>query len=215
MASLPHYLRWIVAHGLIFLLSPFSFILAGLLVGILVSIEPNLFSANNPLTYRHQALYNQALYLLAPLLTGLVLGILYSWQQLLAMRKIAPFSPPLRWITSGALGMGLACPAFAWVSSSSVFADPLLIASIFSAGVFGLVCALPQSQVLKTHVKDAWRWLLFSTLAFLLSFALICAPVWLPENSAFVWLVFLCSAAGGILFGLVTWIEFNNWLQRT
>jgi hypothetical protein len=206
------FLRWIAIHLLVFLCSPFCFMLAGLLVIALLSVEAATFTASSSPSAGQMTSYERVLILLAPLFTGLLLGALFSWLQNKAMRNMPVKVKPLRWILPGMLGLGLACLAFAWTVSSPVFAYPLPMAALFSACVYGLACALPQAHLLNGQVDDSWRWLLFSSLAALPAIPLACAPVWLTEGPAYFWLIFPLAAVGGILFGLLTGIEARNWL---
>ena len=201
-----YFLRWITIHTLAFLFSPFCFMLAGWFAMALLSVKAGALEASSPPGVGQMTTYSRALFLLAPLLTGLLLGALVSWVQIVAMRNSAVKVQPFRWIIPGMLGLGLACLAFAWTFSSLLFAYPLFMAALFSACVYSLVCALPQAHLLSRQVEDAWRWLLFSLLAALLALPLACAPVWLAEGPAYFWLVFPLAAAGGVLFGLLTGI---------
>ena len=207
MPSTRSYLNWVSMHLLVFLFSPIGFALAGLLVGLLVSAEPSVFGVRSPLSSRLQPYYNQGLYLLGPLVTGGILGGVTAWLQSTAIRKTLPQFHSLRWTALGALGMALAFLAFAWAFNGHLQVNSLLLASLFSAAVYGLTACLPQSRTLKESVGNTWRWLLFSTLAALFSFALVCSPVWIAEGSVYFWLIFLLGALGGILFGLLTGIE--------
>jgi hypothetical protein len=201
------FLRWTAIHTLAFLFSPVCFLLAGWLAMLLLSAEASSSPTSGQMTS-----YARALFLLAPLLTGLLLGALVSCLQIVAMRNSAVNLKPFRWVIPGMLGMGLACLAFAWTFSSLVFAYPLFIAALFSACVYGLVCALPQAHLLSRQAQDPWRWLLFSLLAAFLAIPLACAPVWLAEGPLYFWLVLPLAAAGGGLFGLLTGIESRIWL---
>jgi len=205
------YLRWIALHLLVFTLSPFSFMLAGLLVGVLVFVEPYIFGVSSPVSSRLQPFYNQTLYLLAPLLSGGMLGALTGCLQIVAMRKLAAQIRPGRWIFVSALGMALAFLALAWAYNASGLANPLPLASIFSGSVYGLAASLPQSRFLKKQFENAWGWILACTLAGTLSFALICASAWVAEGNAYFGLIFLLSAVGGIVFGAMTggWVVWR------
>jgi len=200
-------LRWVLSHLAAFLFSPFCFMLVGWLVMALLSIE-----ASSSPTSGQMSTYARVLFLLAPFLTGLLLGALIASLQLMAMRNSVVKVKPFHWVIPGMLGLGLACLAFAWTFSSLVFAYPLFIAALFSACVYGLVCALPQAHLLSRQAQDPWRWLLFSLLAAFLAIPLACAPVWLAEGPAYFWLVFPLAALGGVLFGLLTGMESRNWL---
>ena len=207
------YLRWIALHLLVFTLSPFSFMLAGLLVGVLVSIEPYVFGVSSPVSSRLQPFYNQTLYLLAPLLSGGMLGALTGWLQFVAMRNLAAQIRPGRWIFMSALGMALAFLAFAWAFNGRLQANPFLLASLFSGSIYGLATGIIQARALKKYFEIAWDWILASALAGTLSFGLICASAWVAEGNAYFWLIFLLSAAGGIIFGAVTGSQFVIWLR--
>lgn len=211
MQSFKPFLRWTGLHLLVFLFSPVGFALAGLLVGVLVSVEPYVFGVRSPLSSRLQPYYNQGLYLLGPLVSGGILGGVTAGLQSTAIRKTLPKFHALRWTALGALGMTLAFLAFAWAFNGQFQVNPLLLASLFSAAVYGLAASLPQSRSLKEGAGNGWRWLLFSTLAALFSFALVCAPVWVAEGPAYFWLIPLLGAIGGILFGILTGLEFNRW----
>jgi hypothetical protein len=213
------YFRWTSLHLLVFLLTPLSFALAGLLAGALVSMESHFFSTLTPLALRLQVLYNQGIYLLSPLVSGALLGVLLSLLQYSTIRKSLPGFRPLSWIPLGTLGMALAFPAFAWASSSHIQLvpinqiHPLLLASFFSACVYGLVGALPQSRLLRSNHPASTGWFIASTLAALLSFALICSPAWLPEGAPYFWLTFLLCISGGLLFGLITGVPALRWAE--
>lgn len=211
MHTLKYFFHWVALHLLVFFFSPFSFMLAGLVVEALVSIEPYVFGVRSPISSRLQPLYNQALYLLGPLVTGIILGALTGWLQSTPMRKLSSDLAPVRWIALGALGMGLAFLAFAWAYSTPSLANPLPVASTFSASVYGLAAALPQSRSLRKQLENTWGWFLFTTLAGILSFALICAPVWVAEIKAYFWIIFLLCAAGGVIFGLLTGVQYIGW----
>ncbi len=181
--------------------------LAGWLVMALLSAE-----ASSPPGAGQMTTYTRALFLLAPFLTGLLLGALVSLLQIMAMRNSAVKVKPFRWLIPGMLGLGLACLAFAWTYNSLVFAYPPLMAALFSACAYCLAGALPQTLLLSGQVEVPWRWLLFSLPAALLAIPLACAPVWLAEGPAYFWLVFPLAALGGVLFGLLTGMESRNWL---
>jgi hypothetical protein len=143
MQSSKTYLRWVLSHLLAFFCIPFCFAFAGLLAAVLLSVSPSIFDAPGPLSSGLSAHYNPALYLLAPFLTGLLLGMLVSWLQILAMRRARVNFNASRWLLAGMFGLALAAMAFAWAYSSPVFLYPLLMAALFSACVYGLTCALP------------------------------------------------------------------------
>jgi hypothetical protein len=206
------FLRWIVSHLFAFLLSPFCFMLAGWFAMALLSVEAGALEASNSPSGGQMTIVARGLFLLAPFLTGLLLGALVSGLQSVAMRNSAVKVKPIRWVIPSMLGLGLACLAFAWTFSSLVFAYPLIMAALFSACTYGLACALPQAHLLSRQVDDSWRWLLFSLLAALLAIPLACAPVWLAEGPLYFWLVFPLAAAGGVLFGLLTGVESSRWL---
>jgi hypothetical protein len=200
------FLRWIAIHTLAFLFSPFCFMLAGWLMMALLSVEASSAPTSGPMTT-----YARALFLLAPFLTGLLLGALVACLQIMAMRNSAVKIKPFHWVIPGTLGLGLACLAFAWTFSSLVFAYPVFMAALFSACVYSLACALPQAHLLSGQVQGPWRWLIFSFLAALFAIPLAYAPVWLAEGKAYFWLIFPLAAVGGVLFGLLTGVEFRNW----
>jgi len=213
MQASKNFLHWVTLQLLAFFFTPFSFALAGLLAGILVSVEPYVFGVRSPLNSRFQPYYNQGIYLLSPLVTGLVLGTLSSVLQSVAMRKVASFRM-IRWVIPGALGMAAAFLAFAWAYSGNLRGNLLLLASIFSAAVYGLATSLPQSHVLKKHLEITRGWIIACTLGGILAFPLICTPVWLPEGKAYFWLIFPLCAIGGILFGVLTGIQYTIWLNN-
>jgi hypothetical protein len=189
------FLRWVLLHLLAFLFIPLCIALAGLLTAALLSVEPYVFVP----------------YLLAPFIAGVLLGALVSWLQVVAMRNAGVNIRSTRWVLTGMLGMALAAMAYAWAYSSPVFLYPQVMAALFSACVYGLACALPQSRLLGEQAEASWRWLLFSLLAALLAFPLVYASVWLLEGPAYFWLIFSFAAAGGVLFGLLTGIESRTW----
>jgi hypothetical protein len=211
MLAYKPFLRWVFIHLLAFFCIPFIFAFSGFLTAALLSVAPAFFGVPDPLSSGSGVHHYSALYLLAPFLTGLLLGALVSWLHILAMRSARVNFNPSRWLLSGMFGLALAALAFAWTYSSPVFLYPLLMAALFSACVYGLVTALPQSRLLRDQAADSWRWLLFCLLAALLAFPLAFASVWLPESPGYLWWVFLLAAAGGVLFGLLTGIVSRNW----
>lgn len=206
MLAFRPFLNWVSRHILVFVFSPISFALTGLLVGILASQENDLI--NN----RLQGIYNQALLLMGPWITGGFLGVLSSGLQVVVLpaRKKLPQFQPMRWILFGSIGMAFAFLAFAWGYNAHLPVNKLFLASLFSAAVYGLTASLPQSRLLGSSIKNTWYWLLSSTMSALFSFPLICSPVWIAEGPGYFWLIFPLSALGGTLMGLVTWVPFTR-----
>jgi hypothetical protein len=184
--------------------------LTGLLIGMLLSLG-SLVTGGSPNNPEPTNFIDLVLFALATFLTGIFLGALVSWLQISAMKNSLNPVKPIHWIIYGSLGLGLASMAFAWAFSSSVFANPALIAVLFSASVYGLASALPQTYLMKSQLEVSWRWLMFNFLAAAFTFPLAFSPVWIPEGQTYFVLIFPLTAVGGMLFGFLKEIESRSW----
>jgi hypothetical protein len=216
MWSSKPYLRWVLLNLLTFLISPFCFALSSIIIGLLLTVEELVFGVSSQSTSGSLTGFGLVIFLLAPLLTGLLMGVLIFWPQCLILRNIQNRAKPYRWIIPGMLGLGLCSVAFAWTFSSPVFAYPLPTATLFSACLYDLTCALPQSRWLNERMEASWSWLILNLLAALLAFPLAFAPIWLPEGPAYFWWIFPMAGAGGAVYGLLSGFPlFSNRSQLT
>jgi hypothetical protein len=204
MLSSRPYLRWVLINLLTFFISPLCFALSSIIIGLLLTAEELFLGVSSQSTLGSLTGFDRMIFLLAPLLTGLLMGVLVFWPQSLTLRKAEIRAQPYRWIIPGMLGLGLCSVAFAWTFSSPVFAYPLPTAALFSACLYVLTCALPQSRLLNAQTETYWRWLIPNLLAAMLAFPLAFTPIWLPEGPAYFWLIFPMAGAGGALYGLLS-----------
>jgi hypothetical protein len=201
-------IRWILLHLFLFLITPFFFILTGLLVGGLMTVLSPSLGSSSPTGSLLAPPYQFALSVLAPLLTGAFLGAAAGTLQIFSIQKLVPRLKTFRWISACGLGMALAFLAIAWGYNDLSLPNPLPLAAVFGGAVYGLIGGIPQSRMLKKHMANTWGWILASSIAGGFSFILAIAPVWLADGNLFFWLFFPLCAVAGILYGLGTgvWI---------
>lgn len=201
-------LRWVFPHLLIFSLIPLLFIIIGLLAGGVIARIP--FSTAN------SSIFQLAVNLIPPLLTGGLLGLTTGTFQIHTFHKLAPQLMLKRWTCYSGIGMALAFLAVAWVYNASSLLNPLPLAAVFSGAVYGLSAGLPQARLLKTQDQNGWRWILATAAAGGLSFTFAISPVWLAEGNLYFWLVFPLCISSGMLYGLVTglWVFSFSQLKK-
>ena len=204
MLSSRPYLRWVLLNLLTFFFSPFCFALSSIIIGLLLTLEKLVFGISGQSDSSSLTYFGRVIFLLAPLLSGLLMGVLIFWPQSLTLCNTGIRSKPYRWIIPGMLGLGLCSLAFAWAFSSSIFAYPLPTAALFSACLYVLTCALPHARLMFGQMESYWSWLFLNLLAALLAVPLAFVPVWLPEGPAYFWLIFPIAGIGGVVYGLLS-----------
>ena len=200
------FFHWILLHLSLFCVTPFVFMLTGLLVGVIIIISTPGYGNDTRTGSLLVPPYLRSLYLLAPLLSGGFLGTATGILQTLTMRKLAPHLKASQWISASIFGSALAFLAIAWAYNDSSLSNPLPLASVFGGAVYGLVSGVPQSRMLKKHIEKTWMWILAASFAGSFPFILACSSMWLAEGKVYLWLIFPLCAGAGILYGLVTGI---------